>query len=277
MKELFEYIGYSPEDGAEPKWDDVKKALNEKFVPINQLKERTDLIKPLIDEAYGKKARKTQVDIVKVMKENGLDAAHSEFEKIPTIDELLPIVVKKFKTQIEEKAAKDKTGDETLKQQLEDVKNESKRFKGLYEDLDKEHKTLKENSSKELAQSKIKQFKDGLYSKVNWRKNIPELEKNGFKTKFDETYDVKVTDEGNFELKDKEGKTVYHPNKPTQPLTPEEAMKLFAKENKVDDAAPYEGQKPNRKDTSERKETKPDDEGKPARKANPRFFKNRQD
>lgn len=271
MKELFEYIGIKPDGEAEPKWQDVKKVLEEKFVPIAQLGDRPDLLKPHIDESFGKLARKTQVSIVKTLKDNGLDAPHSEFEKFDKIDDLLPVVVKKFKDQIEQEAAKSASGDDKLKAQLEEIKGERDRFKGLYTDKETELTTFRKETEKKAVQSKVDSFRSNLFNGVKFKKDITSLEKEGFRVKFAESYDIKLSEEGKFELKDKEGKTVYHPKKPTEVLTPETAIEIFAKENKVDDSAPYQGKKPVRKETSERVETQP-----PAtsRKANPRFSGN---
>jgi hypothetical protein len=269
MKQLFEYIGYNPEEGAEPKWDDVKKALEEKFVPIAQIGDRPDLLKPFIDESFGKKSRKVQVDIIKVMKDNGLDAPHSEFEKIPTIEELLPLAVKKFKSQIEEKAAKDKTGDETLKAKLQETETERDRFKNLFEKKDNEFTSFKDQTIQDQTKAKLDSFREKLIGGVKWKKDITGLEKDGFRVKFGEKYDIKVNDEGKFNLKDKEGKTVYNPSKPTEILTPEAAISIFAKENKVDDSAPYTGKKD--KKTGATKEKVDTDPPKNRRRANPRF------
>jgi hypothetical protein len=269
MKELFEYIGVKADGEAEPKWTDVKKVLEEKFVPIAQLGDRPDLLKPHIDESFGKLARKTQVSIVKTLKDNGLDAPHSEFEKFDKIDDLLPVVVKKFKDQIEQEAAKSASGDDKLKTKLEEVESERDRFKNLYETKESEFNEFKDKTAKSATQAKINGFKETLFSGVKFKKDITDLEKEGFRVKFAETYDIKLSDDGKFELKDKDGKTVYHPKKATEVLTPQAAIEIFAKENKVDDSAPYDGKKTqNVKLDQERREHQP-----PAstRKVNPRF------
>jgi hypothetical protein len=268
MKELFDYIGVKADGEAEPKWEDVKKVLEEKFVPIAQLGDRPDLLKPHIDTSYGKLARKMQVDLVKTLKDNGLDAPHSEFEKFDKIEELLPVAVKKFKEQVETKAAESSSGDEKLKEKLRESEEARDKFKGLYETKDKEFEKFKTETIESATKSKINSFRDSLFGKVKFKKDISPLEKEGFRVKFAENYDIKLSEDGKFELKDKEGKTVYHPKKPTEVLTPETAIEIFAKENKVDDSAPYTGKKKKDVDTThERRETGPTN----TRKVNPRF------
>lgn len=270
MEDLLKYIGYDlPEGETEAKIEDVKKHIDDKFVAIAQLGEKKEILKPFIDKSYGKLARQTQVSIVKALKDHGLDASHSEFDQIATIDELLPVAIGKFKEQISKgSGATDKEIEEKYKKTIEDLKKENVKFKTEYSTLEGEHTSFKNQVQQREKDSKINSFREKLFGSVKFRSDIKPLEKDGFKTKFNESYRFDVTEEGKVELRDKEGNKMWNPDRKTEELTPEKAVELFAKANDVLDASPHDGKQVKKEKPRERRETDPP---RVERKVNPRF------
>jgi hypothetical protein len=269
MTELFDYLGVEVKEGEEPKFEDIKRQIESKFVAVDRIEDRKDLIEPIINKAYGSYAKKAEAKFISLLKNNGLDATHSDFQDYSNVEELFEKGIGKLKDQLS-KSSGDGKGDEKLKQQIIDLQAEKDRFKQSYEQKESEFNEFKANVETEKKNFKVNSTIQDAINKLKWDKNVNEFTKKGFVAELKSQYKFDLDDDKTI-VRDKEGNRVYDPNKAaSDPLDVQQVFELEAKKAKLWQQSEHDGKPaPEKTATRERREEAPE---KPKRRAHPAFM-----
>ena len=271
MKELFDYLGVEVKEGEEPKFDDVKNVIEKKFVAIDRLEDRKDLLKPIIDKAYGGYAKKAESKFISILKSNGLDATHSDFQDYTDVEDLFDKGISKLKDQIAKTPGDGKKADEKLLQQIADLESERNRYKQSFQEKETEFNEFKTTVETEKKNFKVNSTLQSAMDKVKWDKHVNDFTKKGFVGELKSQYKFDVDDD-RIVVRDKEGNRVYDPNKAaSDPLSVEQVFELEAKKAKLWEQSPHDGNTaPEQSKHRERREEAPEPAHK--RKAHPAFM-----
>lgn len=273
MKELFDYLGIEVTEGEEPKFDEVKSQIDKRFIAVDRLEDRKDLLKPIIEKevnkAYGGYAKKTEAKFISLLKNNGLDATHSEFEDYTNTEELLEKGIGKLKEQLSKSAGNGKA-DEKLLQQINDLQGEKDRLKQNYQQKETEFNEFRSQVEAEKKNFKVNSTIQDAIDKLKWDKNVNDYTKKGFISEIKSQYKFDIDDD-RVVIRDKEGNRVYDPKKAaSEPLGVQQVFELEAKKAKLWEQSPHDGKTApeQRTDTRERREQAPEQ---PKRRAHPAF------
>lgn len=269
MKELFDYLGVEVSEGEDPKFEDIKTQIEKKFVAVDRLEDRKDLIEPIINKAYGSYAKKAEAKFISLLKSNGLDATHADFQDYSNVEELFEKGIGKLKDQLS-KGKGDGKGDEKLLQQINDLESERNRLKLSYEQKESEFNEFKTNVETEKNNFKVNSTLQDAINKLKWDKNVNDYTKKGFVGELKSQYKFDI-DEDKVVVRDKEDNRVYDPSKAaSDPLTVEQVFELEAKKAKLWEQSPHDGNKaPEQQQTRERREEASET---PKRRAHPAFM-----
>lgn len=241
MKELLNYIGVEVNENEEPKWHDVKKVFDEKFIPKSQIMERDDIIKPIKDQAYGEAMKRAEIAFQTGLKKTGLDITHSEFDQFQRAEEKFDFGLKKLAETV--KLQNDGI-DEATKQKLQDLQSEADRFKNEYGTVKNQFDEFRAQVEEREKQRVINDYQDKLFSSIKWKENANDLEKTGFREVFKSQYKFVLNDDNNIELRTKDGERIANPERADEYLKPEQIVEKAAKDAGVWNTKPHEG-KPN--------------------------------
>lgn len=268
MKELFDYLGVQVAEGEEPKFEDIKAQIEKKFVAVDRLEDRKDLIDPIINKAYGSYAKKAEAKFISLLKSNGLDATHSDFQDYSNVEELFEKGIGKLKDQLS-KSSGDGKGDEKLKQQIIDLQAEKDRYKRSFTEKETEFNEFKTNVETEKKNFKVNSTIQDAINQLKWDKNVNEFTKKGFVSELKNQYKFDLDDDRTI-VRDQKGNRVYDPNKgASDPLTVQQVFELEAKKAKLWEQSEHDGKKA--PDTTTR-ETREQPRETPKRKAHPAFM-----
>ena len=270
MEELYKYLGVEVKEGEEPKFDDIKKVIDEKFVHVDRISERKDLIQPEIDKAYGGQAKKIESKAISLFKKNGLDVTHSEMQGYQDTEELLDRGIKMLADHFEANASTKGKPDEKLMQQISDLKAQANQYKDQYSQLETQHNEFKQNVEQEKKTFKVNSVTQDAFGKIKWGKDADDLKKRGFMAVIKDKYKFDLDDDKVI-VRNKEGNRVYDPSKAaSEPLSVEQVFELEAKEQKVWETSDHNGKKA--PETETRREHRETASEKPRRKAHPAFM-----
>ena len=271
MKELFDFLGVEVKEGEDPKFEDVKTQIEKKFVAIDRLGDRKDLLKPFIDSAYGGHAKKTESKFISLLKANGLDVTHSDLEGYANTEELLEVGIGKLKDQLGKTKTDGGKADEKLLQQIKDLEAEKNKFKSDYSELETTFNEFKTGVETEKKNFKVNSVLNDALTKMKWDKSVNDYTKKGFTSELKSKYKIDLDDDKVI-VRDTEGNRVYDPNKAaSEPLSVEQVFELEAKKAKLWEQSEHDGKKaPETTTTREHREQAP--EQKVTRKAHPAFM-----
>jgi hypothetical protein len=216
--------------------------------------------------------------LVSTMKnELGLDVTHSDFDGM-NFEEKLGKLTGLVKENIDSLGKKKPEADKELVEKLQRYETENQKFKSELEKKIEEFNSYKNEVSEKERTSKIRSFETELFNSVKYPAGTKDAMKKGLNAMFKEQYALIPDENGNFELHSKKDNTrVYNPDKPTEPLSPQEAVKRLAKENDLWTDSPHDGKESSKKTggkyVSQFNKDNGDDDGARKRKPNPAFLR----
>jgi hypothetical protein len=214
VKEVINFLGLDAEKIKSI--DDLKKEFPSQFVRTTELKERTDLINPIVDSYVGKRLGSLDVDLKRTAKENGIEL--SEDEQKQKVEDLSKTILSKavgaYKGQIAELKDKlDKGSNEVVKdweskynkltQKLSEKETLLESTKGAYE-------KLQADSANQIKNFQISHSKKDVLSKVEskFKKNLSPLEREGFNTIIEKNYQLDLDEKEGLIVRTKDGKRI---------------------------------------------------------------------
>lgn len=242
LKDILTYLDIKAEEGKELSFEDVKTHVQTKFVPVDHLQQRQDLLDPFIKAAVGQIAGSTQTAIISNAKDLGVEVTHKDFEG-RKLTEVIPEIFGKVKSALDE--YKGKKPDEQLIAKLAQRETEYKTLADQFNGVKSEYDGYKQQVQFEKVSATKNLVKQQSFGAISFKTNASELEKTGFKALIENDYDLEVDENGNsFAIHkngDKKGSRVQNPASATSFLKFDELVKMKAAELKLI-ADPREGQ-----------------------------------
>lgn len=244
VKDLLNTLGIDAEvkDSAE-----FKKLFEEKFVPINELSERKDLLEPIISKAIGKRIGSLETLVRKTAKEHAIDLDSEEIKGKPIEDVTKHLFNKLSETHTEVvkdlKSKLDSKSDDVIKKlqkEIEDYKNKYSELEGLLNDTKNQFTKLQTEKENEIKAFKIEVEKKNIFDKIGFKKDMTSVEKAGFEALIKSKYDLDL-DEAGIVIKDKTGKRIKSDKVVGAFKTFEEVIKEEAEANGLINKNPHAG------------------------------------
>ena len=228
--EILKLIGFELPEGTELKdlqIDSVRDYIGEKFVTVNDLKNRKDLIDPFVKGEIGKRLGSIQTKLISSGKELGLEVSHTDFEG-KQLEDMIPTLF----SGISEKLKATKQPDDKLSKEIERVTTEYNQLKEAYTGKESEFNELKTGFETEKT-NWIKGREEGeAWKTVAYLPTVKPFERIGFETTIKNTYDSAVSESGEvypvYREGEKKGSRVKNPSKLTEDLKWSDLLKLEA-------------------------------------------------
>lgn len=253
LKDLADYLGYNDETlkGFENA-DALKADVDKQFIRRATANKDVELRKAMFGEMLG-----SQETAVKASaKKFGIEFKPEEIAgKSPV--QISELALEKF-------AGLSKSAQEELKKQIgaepdekyrsleEKFNKQSKKvqdYESMLEATKNEFNSFKENTAKELKNSKLNFQKEQLLGGIAWKPGIKDIEKQGFLAIVDKSVNFDFDETGKFVITDKEGHLIPNKAKHGEHLSPEEWLKDATVKNEVIAINPHAAGKPAAKTT----------------------------
>lgn len=194
IKELFTLIGFEPpEDDAEFSIEDVRNTIESRFVPIDEIETRQDVIEPIVSKHIGQRLGQLQTGLIKEAKGLGLELSHSDF-KDQKIEDIYPSIF----GMIGEKLANVKKPDGKLNEELDRYKSEFSELKTGYDQLQTTLQEKETSFQQERESWEINHVRSEDWKGVKLSPEVDKYKRRGFETEFAEKYALKKFEDGIF-------------------------------------------------------------------------------
>lgn len=213
-KEIISYLGLDADKIKSI--DDLKKEFPNQFVKATELKERTDLINPIVDSYVGKRLGSLDVDLKRTAKENGIEL--SEDEQKMKVEDLTKTILSKavgtYKGQIAELKDKlDKGSNEVVKDwesKFNKLNQKLSEKESLLESTKSAYEKLQADSANQIKSFQITHSKKDILAKVEskFKKNLSPLEREGFNTIIEKNYQLDLDEKEGLIVRNKDGKRI---------------------------------------------------------------------
>lgn len=224
-----------------------KELFEQKFVAIDELKERKELIEPYVSKAIGKRLGSLETEVKRIAKESAIDIESDEFKGKP-IEELTKTVFKKFAESnlsvvknLQEKLSAN-SGDAVAKiqKEAEQWKTKYSEVESLLNDTKNQFTKLQEDKENEIKSFKIEVKKKNVWDSIGLKKDITPVEKTGFEALLNSKYSLDL-EEDTIVVKTKDGKRIKNDKVVGQFKTFEEILKEEAEANGLISKNPHAG------------------------------------
>lgn len=267
LKDVFTLIGFEPPEGddAEFSIEDIRNTVESRFIPIDEIETRQDVIEPIVSKHIGQRLGQLQTGLIKEAKGLGLELSHSDF-KDQKIEEIYPAIFGK----IGEKLSNVKKPDGKLNEELERYKNEFTELKTGYEQL---QSTLSEKESQfqqERESWEINHVRSEDWKGIKLSPEVDKYKRRGFETEFSEKYALKKFEDGIFPVYaqgERQGSRVKGSNL-SKPMTHAELLQKELEEAGML-AKPHEGKQVRKPSNGQQQSSGSPNEG--GRKMHPAF------
>lgn len=269
-KELLDLLGFEAAEGEEPTIESVKTFLGEKYVHVDKVAERKDLIEPLINAQYGKRMKGVELSLMKAAKGAGLEIAHSEIDKLK-LEEAQDYIINKFKSQVDALSGSDDEKVKELTLAADRYKKEATDLRELFSTKENDYKEQIEVFKTKEQNSALNLVKSKAFEGVKYKADVKPVTKKGFQSEFDSKYKIAVLEDGSHELRDSNDNRVNDPDNLSKHLTVEKAVELLAKENDLWDSSKHGGDKPPKQTPPANPQQPPSQRPVMERRTNPAF------
>lgn len=267
IKAIADLVGFEAPEGGELTLDGLQGHLKENYVAISKLQDREDLINPLINKAYGKRMKMVELEVTKMAKNAGLEVTHSQMEG-KSVEKALEFVGGLFKSKLEAAGQGDDEKVKTLQTDLDRFKRENESIRTQLESKQNEFDEFVNKTKQTERSNKATSALNKALASVKWGKDVNDITKKGFKSTFNEKYNIAILDDGTAELRDKNDNRVQNPQKMSENWSIEQAAHSLAKEAKLWDDGKHNG-KPAPTTTTTRQSNPDGNPGRPTRTVAP--------
>ena len=246
IKEVAEYLGLKVDELKD--LESFKTKFDTEFIKQSNITEDNESVKKILGKTFGT----LENEIKKVAKGFELDIDfNSDDLKDKKVTDKLKFVVSEYdakqKTVIEElKKSANQGNDEKVKEWEEKYTkaiNKAKDYETLLKTTKTELETVQQNSSKEIKNIKLDIFKTQALSKVKFKADINEFEKEGYLSKIEKNYKFDLDETGKPVIFDKEGKRIPNPKVNGTFMDIEEVLQDEAVKGKLFQLNPDAGKK----------------------------------
>lgn len=213
-KEVFEYLGIKAEDIKD--LEGFKATFEKDFIKQSNITEENEAVKKILGKTFGT----LENEVKKVAKNFDLEIDfNSDDLKGKKVTEKLNFVVseydKKQKSVIADLTEKAGKGNDEKVKELEEkyskVLGSLNDHKVLLKTTTNDFETYKQTASEKEKSVKLDFFKTQELSKVKFKADINEFEKEGYLSKIEKTYKFDLDETGKAIILDKEGKRIPNP------------------------------------------------------------------
>ncbi len=213
-KEVFEYLGIKADDIKD--LDTFKATFEKDFIKQSNITEEHESVKKILGKTFGT----LENEIKKVAKNFELEVDfNSEDLKGKKVTDKLNFVVseyaKKQKSVIDELTEKAGKGNDEKVKELEEkytkAIGKAKDYESLLKATTSDFETFKQSAESEKKAVKLDFFKTQELSKVKFKADINEFEKEGYLSKIEKNYKFDLDETGKAIILDKEGKRIPNP------------------------------------------------------------------
>lgn len=235
--------------------DNLKETFGSSFarkdVYKSELAKDPSFINPLIGKRLG--------TIETKIKQAAKDKLALEFDagdfKDKSVEDLLDLVTDKAKGKFEKELGDMRskvTGDSSeietkFQEQLKLLREEATNWKTQAANANQEFESFKTGLIVKEKQQKLNSNLEKAFNSVKYAPEADELRKEGFKTKIMSDVKFDFDENDNFSIFDKEGKTLFHPNKAGVQYSPEDYLRDKAIEYKIYQMNPDGGKQTNQR------------------------------
>ncbi len=242
-KELLDLLGFESPSEDDVTLDAVKQFVSDKYVHVDKIKDRVDLLDPIISSHYGKRMKGLELGLVKEAKNNGLDLTYSEIENMK-IEDAQAYIFDKFNKKVELASQSDEGKSKQLQAELQRLKEESNSMRNIFSTKEKEYKEAINGLKQKELNAAANAIKNSAFGAVKYKSDVKPIAKKGFQSEFDSKYKIAILDDGSHELRDVKDNRVPDPDNLSKHLTVGKAVELLAKENDLWDSGKHGGTKP---------------------------------
>lgn len=194
LKQVFEFLGYKPEDFKEI--DELKTKFDSEFMRSSNITEDSEPVKKILGKVFGT----LENDIKKVAKgfELDIDFEGADFQANKKVNEKLKFVIGKFDEKnklviadLTTKASQgndDKVKDITAK--WEQAKQKAKDNETLLNSTKSDFESFKTNTATEIKNTKLSVHEKEIFSKAKFLPDANDFTKKGFFAAFKEKYTI---------------------------------------------------------------------------------------
>lgn len=225
-----------------------KEKFKEKFISLNEIPERKEIIEPIVSKAIGKRIGSLETILKKAAKESGVDLDGEEIKGKPIEDVAKTVFAKisdKYTSTVKElKSQLDSRSDDVIKKlskELEDYKNKYSELETLLNDTKNQFTKLQEDKEREIKTFKIEVAKKNIFDKIGFKKDMTPVEKTGFETLINSKYDLDLDEKEGLIVKDKNGKRIKNDKVVGAFKTFEEILREEAEANGLISKNPHAG------------------------------------
>lgn len=210
VKDIISYLGFKPEDIKE--LDDLKPAFESEFVRVANINEDYEPVKKIIGKTFG--SIETNITQLAKSKDINFDDV-SDWKESKLKDKL-----KIFATKLEEKSSStieeltkkaSLNSDEKVKEletKLEKSKSKINDLDGLLKSTSNEFTAYKETAAKQIKGVKLDTLKTDALSKIKFKPDISEFEKEGYMSVIQKKYKFDLDENDKFVVMDSSGKLI---------------------------------------------------------------------
>jgi hypothetical protein len=224
IQELFEGIGYKPEDPEKVTRQDVVDFLNENFVKRTEARNDPDLIKSIKGSAAAELFKELKGKV-------GEDFV--DFKDL-NIKDALGAVVEKYNASLEDVRKSSKEGQSKqvldLQAKLEDLTRSLGDFKGANEELKNKNSELEKGFEAKIREFKISSKRKDIETGIPWSDSLTDVQRAGLKSVLNENY-VFDLEGDDFVVKSKDGHKIKNEKKAGEFYTPAEVYEQVAEAN----------------------------------------------
>jgi hypothetical protein len=240
-KDILGYLGIDEVNSL----DDFKAKLHEKYLPVSDEKAAYDrFVKP----ALGKHSNVVKQKMLNHARELGAEFTLSEFDELDNLETFKTLTDKvtgKFKSELESlKQKAGANGDDVVKEWQEKFDKAQKRAseeENLRKQLASEFETFKGHAHSQVKDVKRNYLRTDLMSKIKFKPNITELEKEGFNSYISSNYRLDFDDQEKPIVLDASGNRIRSEKKADEWKAPEEVFVEAAKKFNIFAENPQSG------------------------------------
>lgn len=221
--------------------DQLKQKFEENFGRKELIKAELAKDESFIAPIIGKRFGSLDTKIRQYAKDDlGLEFDAGEL-KDKKVEEVLDLTIKKAKTKFESEIAELKKNivsdpselTKEWEQKVKILQSENENWKSQAEKANQEFETFKNTLAQRQREEKLNHSLESAFKSVKFAPEVSELTIEGFKSKILGEVKFDFDEKENFSIFDKEGKTIFRPNKNGVPYTPEDYIKDKALEHKI--------------------------------------------
>lgn len=245
-EEILEAIGFK----GEPSQEAIVKHINENYIPKSKAQNDPDLDKHYSGRVFGLQNQLlAKLSGGKFTREQLQEMGYEKaFEAVISAkDEEIKLVKEKSK----EGEAKQLT---ELKAKLEDYEKSIQDYERDKSTLVQKLQEVEGGAQEQIKSFKLNAKKKDVFSGLNWKDGISEVERVGFDAYIASNYREDLDDKEELVIKDKDGHTIQNPKKAGEVLSYAEVVRELAEKNKLlkaNDAKPGQTAPPRKIETTE--------------------------